>query len=165
MKKELVTNMKNLKNIHILIIVLGILFLGITIFHENMWFDESYTVAIVNHSYSEIWEIGGNDVHPIFYYFILKTISLIFGSNILVFRIFSLVPLAILAILGFTHIRKDFGEKCGIIFSFLILFLPEMTRYAGELRMYSWAMLFTSLTAIYAYRLYKQGLKNKLPRC
>ena len=156
--------MRNLKNIHIIVIVLGILFLSITIFHENMWFDESYTFAIVNHSYTEIWEIGGNDVHPIFYYFILKTVSLIFGANILVFRLFSLLPLAILGILGFTHIRKDFGEKCGAIFSFLILFLPEMTRYAGEIRMYSWAMLFTTLTAIYAYRLYKQKFKKELPR-
>lgn len=161
----MVTNMKNLKRIHIIIIVIGILFLSISLFHENMWFDESYSVGIARHSYAEIWQIGASDVHPIFYYFILKTLSLIFGSNILVFRLFSLVPLGVLAILGFTHIRKDFGEKCGLLFSFLTLFLPVMVRYSGELRMYSWAMLFTSLTAIYAYRIYKQGLKNKLSRC
>lgn len=152
--------MKDLKKAHIIVIILGILFLSITIFHENMWFDESYTVAIVRHSLSEIWVIGGNDVHPIFYYFILKIVSLVFGLNIIVYRLFSLLPLAILGTLGYTHIRKDFGEKCGLLFSFLILFLPEMTRYAGELRMYSWAMLFVSIMAIYAYRLYKNGRQD-----
>lgn len=150
-----------LKNIHIAIILIGVIFISLSIFHTNMWFDESYSVAIANHSFTEIWTIGGNDVHPIFYYWMLKILNLIFGSNILVYRIFSLIPIAILAILGYTHIRKDFGEKTGIIFSFLIIFLPEMARYAGEIRMYSWAMLFETLAAIYAYRLYKKEFSNK----
>lgn len=57
-------------------------------------------------------------------------------------------------ILGYTHIRKDFGEKSGILFSFLTYFLPVMTAYAGEVRMYSWSFLFVTLTSIYAYRFY-----------
>jgi len=150
-----------LKNVHIAVIVIGIIFVSLSIFHTNMWFDESYTVGIVNHSFLDIWTIGGNDVHPIFYYWMLKILNLIFGSNILVYRIFSLIPIAILAVLGYTHIRKDFGEKTGLLFSFLVLFLPEMAKYAGEIRMYSWAMLFETLTAIYAYRLYKIEFNNK----
>lgn len=63
-------------------------------------------------------------------------------------------------ILGYTHIRKDFGEKCGMIFSFLVFFLPIMTAYSQEIRMYSWAFLFITLTAIYAYRFYK-SVKEK----
>ncbi len=144
-----------MKKLHIAIIVIGIVFISLGAFHTNLWFDESYTVAIANQSYGDIWKIGGYDVHPVLYYFMLKTLSLVFGSNVLVFRLFSIIPIAILAILGYTHVRKDFGEKCGLLFSFLVLFLPEMTRYASEIRMYSWAMLFVSITAIYAYRLYK----------
>lgn len=100
-------------------------------------------------------------MHPVLYYFVLKILNLIFGSNILVYRLFSIIPLAILGIIGFTHIRKDFGEKVGLLFSFLILFLPGITRYATEIRMYSLAMLFVTITAIYGYRLYKDRFSNK----
>ena len=72
------------------------------------------------------------------------------------YRIFSVIPIAIMIILGYTHIRKDFGEKTGFIFSFLSAFLPEMAQYAIEVRMYSWAILAVTILAIYAYRLTKE---------
>lgn len=73
---------------------------------------------------------------------------LIFGTNLYLYRIISVIPLAILGILGYTHIRKDFGEKEGILFSFFTFFLPIASVYSGEIRMYTWAMLFVTLMAI-----------------
>lgn len=148
----------DLKYFHILIIVLGIIFISLSIFHTNMWFDEAYTVGIVRHSFSEIWDIGKNDVHPIFYYYCLHILYLIFGQNLIVYRIFSCLAIAILGIMGYTHIRKDFGEKTGLLFSFLILFLPVSATFAGEIRMYSFGMLLGTIMAIYAYRIYKGNI-------
>ena len=147
--------------LNIIIIILGTIFISLGAFHTNIWFDESYSVAISNHSFSEIWNIGGNDVHPVFYYMMLKIVSLIFGNNILVFRLFSIVPIVILSILGITHIRKDYGERTGIIFSFLTLFLQIIAAYSSEIRMYTWVMLFVTITAIYANRIYKNELSIK----
>ena len=147
--------------LNIIIIILGTIFISLGAFHTNIWFDESYSVAISNHSFSEIWNIGGDDVHPVFYYMMLKIVSLIFGNNILVFRLFSIVPIVILSILGITHIRKDYGERTGIIFSFLTLFLPIIAAYSSEIRMYTWVMLFVTITAIYANRIYKNELSIK----
>lgn len=147
--------------LNIIIIILGTIFISLGAFHTNIWFDESYSVAISNHSFSEIWNIGGNDVHPVFYYMMLKIVSLIFGNNILVFRLFSIVPIVILSILGITHIRKDYGERTGIIFSFLTLFLPIIAAYSSEIRMYTWVMLFVTITAMYANRIYKNELSIK----
>lgn len=147
--------------LNIIIIILGTIFISLGAFHTNIWFDESYSVAISNHSFSEIWNIGGNDVHPVFYYMMLKIVSLFFGNNILVFRLFSIVPIVILSILGITHIRKDYGERTGIIFSFLTLFLPIIAAYSSEIRMYTWVMLFVTITAIYANRIYKNELSIK----
>ena len=145
-----------LKTIHKLIIILGILFILIPNFHTNLWFDEIYSVAISNnHSFNEIWEIGGHDVHPVLYYFMLKVISLIFGNNILCYRLLSVIALAILGILGYTHIRKDFGEKAGVLFSLFVFIFPLNIVYSGEIRMYTWAMLFVTIMGIYAYRIYK----------
>jgi len=97
--------------LHIAIILLGIGFISLPIFHENLWFDESYSVAIAKHGFADIWTITGNDVHPPVYYWMLHIIYLIFGNNILAFRLFSVIAVIIVGILGYTHIRKDFGEK------------------------------------------------------
>ena len=148
------------KYIHISIIIVGIIFILLSMFHENIWFDESYSVAIAKHNFIDIWNITGNDVHPPLYYFMLHILWLIFGNNIMIFRGFSVLAVAILGILGYTHIRKDFGEKTGIIFSFLTFFLPAMCTYSQEIRMYSWGCLFVTIMAIYAYRIYKNA-KNK----
>lgn len=144
-----------IKYLHIAIIVLGIIFISIPIFHNNLWLDESYSVGMANKSFADIWSIGGNDVHPVLYYWILHLVYLVFGSNIYIYRFVSMIPIAILGILGYTHIRKDFGEKVGMLFSFFTYFLPISCVYSGEIRMYTWAMFSVSAMSIYAYRIYK----------
>lgn len=148
------------KHAHILIIILGIIFILLAAFHEDIWFDESYSVAIANHSFTEIWNITGNDVHPALYYWMLHLLQLIFGSNVIIYRVFSVSAIAIMGVLGYTHIRKDFGEKVGMLFSFLTFFLPVMSTYSQEVRMYSWGCLFVTLMVIYAYR-YWQNFKKQ----
>ena len=151
---------KKNKYIHIGIIVLGIIFISLSAFHENIWFDESYSVSIARHSFSEIWNITGHDVHPPLYYWILHIIWMIFGNQNIAFRLFSVLSIAILGVLGYTHIRKDFGEKVGILFSFLVYFLPVICIYSQEIRMYSLAYLLVTIMSIYAYRFYK-SIKDK----
>ena len=149
------------EKLHIAIIIIGIIFMSLSAFHSNIWFDEAYSVGMAERTLSEIWNIGGHDVHPVLYYWMLRIVSLIAtawgitatASKIIIYRIFSIIPIAILGILGYTHIKKDFGKKTGMIFSFLVFFLPESAIYANEIRMYSWAILAVTTLAIYAYRL------------
>lgn len=150
-----------IKMAHIIEIIIGIVFVCLGIFHANFWFDEAYSIALVKHSFAEIWTIGGNDVHPILYYWILHIVGMCTNYSIIAYRIFSAIPIIILGILGFTHIRKDFGEKQGFIFSLLVFFLPVMSVYTSQIRMYSWAILSVTILAIYAYRIFKGEDTNK----
>ena len=113
---------KSNATIHLVLIILGIIFISLSAFHTGLWFDESYSVAIAKHSFSEIWTITGGDVHPPVYYWLLHIVYLIFGNNILMFRLFSFLSIIILGIIGYTHIRKDFGEKARNVFFFLLIF-------------------------------------------
>lgn len=155
--------MKYSKNkiLHIVIIVVGAIFVLLSAFHTNIWFDESYSVSIANHNFFEIWHISSNDVHPIFYYWILHVLNLIFGMNVYVYRLFSVLCIILTGILGYTHIRKDFGEKVGILFSYLSFFLPAICIYAVEIRMYSLALYLASILGIYAYRIAKKDFSKK----
>ena len=152
---------KEMKKLHIIILIIGSLFVLASIFHTNIWFDEAYSVGMANQSLIDIWKIGGNDVHPVLYYWMLRIVSLLTGGSILAYRIFSAIPIILLGLIGFTHIRKDFGNKTGILFSFLCYFLPIMAVNANQIRMYSWAILIVTILAIYSYRIYLGNSEKK----
>ena len=143
----------NYKIFYISIILLGTLFILISCFHSNMWFDESYSIAIAKHSFKEIWQIGSHDVHPVLYYIMIRIVMLITNNSIVCARLPSCIPLILMSILGYSFIRKEFGNKAGLIFTFFSLFFPTLLTYAGEIRMYTWAMLFATMMFVYAYKI------------
>lgn len=141
------------RRFHALLIVVGTAFILTNAFHGNVWFDESYSVGIAKHSFTEIWSIGSNDVHPVLFYWALHILDLIFGDNILVFRLFALSGVTCLALLGLTHLRKDFGWRTGLLFSFFVLFMPYISLESTQIRMYSWVAFMITVCSIYAFRI------------
>ena len=85
-------------------------------FHGQLWFDESYSTALVQHGFADIWRIGSADVHPVLYYWVLHLVYLAFGPNLVAYRALSLACTAALALLGWTHVRRDCGDRVGILF-------------------------------------------------
>ena len=59
---------------HILLLVAGAAFLLTDAFHGNVWFDESYSVGIANHSFADIWYYSSGDVHPVLIYWALHVL-------------------------------------------------------------------------------------------
>lgn len=49
------------------------------IFNNNVWFDEAYTLSLIQHNYSEVIEILKSDMHPPLYFISLKLFCEIFG--------------------------------------------------------------------------------------
>ena len=88
-----------LKQWHIVLIVVGIIFVSLGAFHNNLWFDECYSAGLARHTFGEIWTIGGNDVHPILYYWMLRIVYLLTGGSIMAYKIFSVIPIVIMIIL------------------------------------------------------------------
>lgn len=141
------------KAFHALLLLTGLGFLLTGAFHGNVWFDESYSAAIANHSFADIWDIGSGDVHPVLFYWALHVLNLVFGQNILVYRLFTVMGTFSLAMLGLAVVRHDFGWKTGLLFSFFALFTPYLAYMAVEIRMYSWASFSVMLCALYAWRI------------
>lgn len=152
---------KHIKKLHLGLIALTCLLPLIAVFNSNLWFDEAYSVGLVNQNWGNLIVSGANDVHPILYYIMLKLFTMIFGNQLVVFRIFSLIPIVLLSIFSYTHIRKEFGEKVGMYFSFILLFLPTTLHYSTQIRMYSWIMFFIAVTAFYAYKVFQEIEKKQ----
>lgn len=155
MKKRLLTTL------HIFVWIAGTVFLAHGAFNNQLWFDETYSVGLVRHNLWDLIIAGAGDVHPLFYYVVLKLFTYIFGSSLVSLRLFSVLSLSLLAGLGFTHLRKDFGEKVGFWYTTLFFLFASSFKYANEIRMYTFAPLLVMLMAIYAYRFYKSGMTDK----
>lgn len=138
---------------HGVLIALGTAFLLLDAFHGNVWFDESYSVALASHSFSEIWRIDSGDVHPPLFYWALHVLYLVFGQNVLVYRLFAVAGSVCMALLGLTCLRRDFGWRVGLSFSFLALFTPYVADMAVEIRMYTWAAFCVTACCVFAWRI------------
>ncbi|MBR4278891.1 MAG: glycosyltransferase family 39 protein [Clostridia bacterium] len=148
--------------LHFAVIFIGAVLYISSAFFDSVWFDEAYTVGAVSKTLPEMIYLLAYDVHPHLYYVLLKVYSLIFGNSVITLRMFSVIFAIASTILGYTHIRKDFGEKAGFWFSFLLVFSFSTLKYALQIRMYTLAIFLLTLTAVYAYRYIKNG--DKLSR-
>ena len=46
----------SLKQWHIVLIIVGIIFISLGAFHSNIWFDETYSAGLARHTFGEIFE-------------------------------------------------------------------------------------------------------------
>lgn len=163
MQRKQHTSALNWKIAHFAIIAVGAaIFIGSSFF-DNIWFDESYSVGAVSNGMIRMMRYISYDVHPHLYYFLLKLYSYVCGNGIIALRIFSALFAVGISALGYTHIRKDFGEQVGFWFSFIFTFTFANLKYATQIRMYTLAIFLVTLTAVYAYRRMKEdSRKNRV---
>lgn len=145
------------------LLLIGTAWLVSLAFHGNLWFDEAYSVALARWSFADIVRIGSADVHPVLYYFALHVLYLLFGENLVVYRLFTLAGAVATAALGAGPIRRDDGIRAGLVFCFLALFTPYVAHMAVELRMYSWCGFCVSACFVYGRRIARLALKASGP--
>lgn len=102
----------------------------------SIWFDEAYSAYLIRGDYAQIWESTAVDVHPPFYYFALKTWSLIFGNSDFALRFMSVFFAAIGILLAYRLLRRWFGEKNAGFATIFLAISPFLIRYGQEMRMY-----------------------------
>lgn len=138
---------------HLLLLLAGAALFAGGCFQNSQWFDEAFTVGLMQHSLVGVIRWATFDVHPHLYYILLKLFTLVCGTSLPAMRLFSALGALLFASLGYTHLRKDFGRQVGFWFSFCVIFCAQTLAYALAIRMYTWAALFVTLAAIYAYRM------------
>ena len=146
--------------IYFILIVISILEIRL-IFNNNIWEDEAFSMIVVKNDWSIFWKLIIGDVHPPLYYIILKLLTTIMGCNLQIAKIVSILPIFLTNIIVINLTVKS--EKLSIkkvTLLILFLILTNLTSnfiYMGlEVRMYSWASFFVTISGIYAYKVYKK---------
>lgn len=157
---------KRAKNVMFYILPIILLLISFsTIFSNDIWGDENYSLQLIKLSYLDgIYRTAG-DVHPPLYYIILKTIVDLFSgivpNPIWTAKFVSLIPHIILLVLGFTIIKNKYGVLTAFLFNVFSLGMPELMGYSTEIRMYSWGMLFVTLAFLSSLEIYKNETEKK----
>lgn len=126
-------------------------------FSNDIWYDELFTVGMIEHSYGKLIHFTAADVHPPLYYCVTKLFvdlcKLIIpgAGTVIPAKIASVLPYFILLLYSVTFIRKRFGIFTGGMFLFCVIAMPQLSAYTVEVRMYGWALLFVTAAFLHAY--------------
>jgi len=151
MNLEQVIGQKKYYLIWLIIFICGTVFLFIGLTSNSIWYDEAFTGALARHSFMDIIRISAGDNHPPLYFIITKIITFILGDNAFSLRTASLLGVLALAALGLGPVKRIFGSKASLLFTFLVFITPAFVAQAQNARMYTWAAFFTTACVLYAY--------------
>jgi uncharacterized membrane protein len=126
---------------------------------QSVWFDESYSIELAKSSVGQLLHLTATDVHPPFYYLLLKAWGSTFGWSELALRLMSVLFMMGALIVGGLLIRKMFGVRQAIGAVLLVMIAPLLLRYGFELRMYSLASLIGVSATFALYSAWKE--KNR----
>lgn len=136
---------KNHPKIDLLILAIGLaVFLTITLINApraSIWFDEAFSAYLVQFNFWDIAQYTAADVHPPFYYWLLKVWTSLFGTTELALRSLSIFFGAATTVVTFFLTRKLFGRKVALTTLLFLIISPMLIRYSDEARMYTLAAL------------------------
>lgn len=120
---------------------------------QYIWVDEAFTLHLIQHSFRDVVWLTGTDVHPPLYYLIVKSVvdaaNAVVGdavSRVAVARFVSVVPYMVLLGVCATYIKKRMGKTVAGLSAVFLFAAPQFLYMGMEIRMYSWAMLFVTLS-------------------
>lgn len=127
------------------------LFISIALFNvtnASIWFDEAFSAYIAQFNFWDIARYTASDVHPPFYYWVLKSWTVLFGTTDLALRSLSIFFGAAVITITFFLTRRLFSRSIAWVSLLFLVFSPMLIRYSDEARMYTIAA-FIVLVATY----------------
>lgn len=107
----------------------------------SIWFDEAFSAYIAQFSFWDIARFTAGDVHPPFYYWLLKIWSDLFGTTELAYRSLSILFGLAAIVVAFFLMRKLFGRRVAGVSLLFLTVSPMLVRYSDEARMYTLSTL------------------------
>lgn len=144
----------------VILILILILATAIRLFQLDaisLWHDEAFSVLLSRMSFAEMTYRTGLDVHPGFYYYLLKIWSWFFGQSIFAFRAMSVFFSILLLVFVYLLLREIKIKKYLNILIILALSLsPFQIQYAQEMRMYSLGAFLIVASSYFLIKLFKK---------
>ncbi|PJE58158.1 MAG: hypothetical protein COU81_02200 [Candidatus Portnoybacteria bacterium CG10_big_fil_rev_8_21_14_0_10_36_7] len=120
------------------IILIGLVLRFYNLVAVSLWHDEAFSALLIKYPWGEMMHRIAADVHPPFYYIILRFWNYIFGSSLFSLRFFSLFFGMLTVWILYVFIKKAFNsERLALIASLLVAINPFQIQFSQEARMYT----------------------------
>ncbi len=150
----------------VVVFILGLLViaasaLSVFIFaRTSLRLDEAQSLFQTNRDVPGLLKLVAQDVHVPLYHILLHFWQVLFGGDIIVARLMSLV-FFILTIVTTYHLGAyAYNRKVGLFAALLITLSPFMQWYGSEARMYAMLAFITALNQLYFLKIRREG-QNK----
>lgn len=132
-----------------------------TVTKFSVWFDEAFGSYLIRFDVLDLTRYTAYDVHPPFYYWMLKLWTLFFGNTELGIRSMSIFFGALTIVFAFLLVVKLFGRRAAYVSLVFLVLSPLFIRYSQEARMYT---LLTAIVMAATYVLvYAMEAKKRWP--
>ena len=129
--------------------------------NQTVHWDEAYTYRMVTRfSVPEMLKETAADIHPPLYYFLVKMCTLVFGTDLMIFKLFSVFCTVGTMMLGATLVRKRWGGPVAFLFIMVCGLGPQFIYYAVDVRMYSLELFFVTACGLLAYEIFLENRKR-----
>lgn len=127
-----------------------------------LWHDEAFSALLIKYNFQEMIDRIILDVHPPFYYIVLRAWDLFFGNSLLSLRAFSVFFSVLIILAVYLLVKTALKNNKIALFSALLVALNSFQiQYAQEMRMYT---LSAFLIVISSYFLLKALYNKQSPR-
>jgi uncharacterized membrane protein len=138
-------------------------FFGLTIFgHTSLRLDEAQSLFQTQRDYAGMLHLVAQDVHVPGYHTLLHIWQLLFGSDIYIARIMSLVFFVGTILMTYVLATYALGRRSiGLFAALLVTISPFMNWYGSEARMYTMLAFMTVLHMYFFIRILKQSGRGR----
>lgn len=126
----------------------------------SVWFDEGYSMYLMRYDLTDLTHYTAIDVHPPFYYYLLKGWTSLFGNSVAACRSLSVVLGVVVLVLIYLLIKNLFNRKSASLATFLVAISPMFVRYGIEARMYMLVLVIAILAVFAFYNLLHTGKRR-----
>jgi uncharacterized membrane protein len=119
--------------------------------NSAIWADEALALTFAQGSFSDLIEIMRYDSHPPFHFLALRLWGSVFGHSLFSMKIVSVIPGFLTVLCGFLFLRKEVSPRAALTFALCCAASRSVLYYNIEVRNYSWALFFVTMSAICAW--------------
>lgn len=143
--------------------IVALLLWGAFCITDQLWYDEAFSAGLVMQPWRKLLYITAVDDHSPFYYALLKLFYHLCGggTHFKILKLFSLLFMIGYMLLGKYYVSRLFNREISVWFMLFSLCMPIMSVQAGNVRMYSMALFFMTLTGLLAYDIYREESRRK----
>ena len=123
---------------------------------QSLWSDEGNSVALAQTTFADIAARTALDIHPPFYYWLLKVWTSIFGLSEFAVRSLSAVLGFLLVLVVYQIGSRFFSRRVGLAAAIFSAFSPFQIYYAQEARMYMLLALLGALLVLISAEMWRR---------